>query len=217
MTSPLIKKTAEYVRKKLEAEPTGHDWYHVERVWRVAKQLQEIEGGDAELVELSALLHDLGDYKHYEFDENKGMLVLRGMMDVLEIEEDRQNQILKTVDEAQYKSEDTKEPSTIEAKLLRDATWLDSLGAIGIARTFATGGRIKRLIYDPKKKPRKKMSKEEYQRKKIEGTSVNFFYEKAFKLPEMMHTKTAKNMAAERIKFIEKYLEEFFAECEGKR
>src|SRR3989339_1810417 len=93
MPTELVKKTAEYVKKKLYGEPTGHDWFHVERVWRVAIKLHEQEGGDKELVELSALLHDLGDYKFYGSNEVRGNLVLRGMMDVLEIEVELQEKI----------------------------------------------------------------------------------------------------------------------------
>jgi len=215
--SELIKQTAEYVKRKLANDPTGHDWYHVERVWETAKKLQTEEGGDLLLIELAALLHDLGDYKQYEFDELKGMMVLRGMMDILEIEHDLQEKIIEIVDEAQYKGDATIVPSSLEGKIIQDADWLDALGAIGIARVFSTGGRIRRMIYDPKRKPRKKLSKQDYQRRKTEGTSLNYFYEKALKLPKMMHTETAKKMAEARANFIENYIEEFLGEWEGKK
>lgn len=217
MPSELIKKTAEYVKRKLLNEPTGHDWHHVTRVWKMAKRLQAEEGGDLGIVELAALLHDLGDYKQYEFDELKGIMVLRGMMDILEIESEIQEKILKIVDESQYKGDDTKVPSSLEGKIIQDADWLDAMGAIGIARTFSTGGRIRRMIYDPQRKPRKKLSKADYQHRKTEGTSINYFYEKALKLPAMMNTKTARAMAEKRVKFMEGYIEEFLGEWQGEK
>ncbi|MDO8499904.1 MAG: HD domain-containing protein [bacterium] len=217
MTQPLVKKTADYVQKKLCNDPTGHDWHHVERVWKIAKQLQKEEGGDLEIIELAALLHDLGDYKQHQFDEVKGLLVLRGMMDVLEIEEACQEKIMKIVEEAQYAGDSTVPPSTLEGKIVRDANWLDVLGAVGIARVFAIGGSIGRAIYDPERKPRKKLTRLDYQRKKKEGTSLNYFYEKVLKLPDMMYTKTAKKLAAGRAQFVEKFIEQFLAEWGGKK
>lgn len=217
MSSELVQKTADYVKLKLYNEPTGHDWYHVERVWRTARGLQAEEGGDLELLELAALLHDLGDYKHYDLDQSKGFLVLRAMMDILGIEEEREEKIITIVDEAQYNGTETQVPQTIEGKILQDADWLDAIGAIGIARTFATGGQIKRVIHDPRRNLRQRLSKEAYRHRKIEGTSFNYFYEKILKLPEMMNTKTGKALATERAKFVEQYMQEFLAEWEGKK
>ena len=141
--SELVKKTAEYVKKKLTGEPTGHDWYHVRRVWTVAEKLQKIEGGNKELIEMAALLHDLGDYKFYGLSEVKGNLVLRGMMGVLEIENEMQDKILKIIEESQYKGEETKIPSSIEGKIIQDADWLDSFTTIERARSkLSSVGKI---------------------------------------------------------------------------
>jgi len=213
----LVQQTAAYVKTKLLNEPTGHDWYHIERVWKMAKRIQKQEGGDLELIELAALLHDLGDYKQYEFNELKGSLILRGMMDVLGIEKEMEEKIIKIIDESQFNGNETKVPSTLEGKIIQDADWLEALGAIGIARTFATGGYIHRIIHDPKRKPRRKMSKRDYQMRKQEGTSVNYFYEKAFKLPKIMNTKTGREIAMKREHFLKNYLDEFQAEWEGER
>ncbi len=213
----LIKKTADYVRLKLENEPTGHDWWHVERVWKMVKRIQTKEGGDLFLVELASLLHDLGDYKQHEFNEVKGSLVLHGMMDVLGLEDDLQEKIIDIIAEAQYNADETVVPKTLEGKILQDADWLDAIGALGIARTFATGGRIKRVIHDPKRKPRRKLTKDDYQHKKREGTSYNYFFEKLLKLPAMMNTKTAKEIAGPRIEFLKIYMEEFKKEWQGEK
>lgn len=217
MASDLVQKTANYVKLKLLNESTGHDWLHVERVWRIARRLQKEAGGDLELLELAVLLHDLGDYKQFDFDEKKAALILQGMMDVLGIEREMQEKITKIIDDAQYVGSDTKSAQTLEGKILQDADWLDALGAIGIARTFATGGRIWRLIYDPKRKVRRKLSRDDYLHRKQEGTSFNYFLEKVLKLPAMLNTKTAKEIGRKRAEFVKNYLREFLAEWRGEK
>jgi len=214
MPTPLVQKTANYVKVKLKNEHTGHDWYHAERVWKMAKKLQKEEGGDLELVELSAILHDVGDYKHFGFNEIKGGLVLRGIMDILEIPLETQDKIINIIDEAQYNGNETKAPITVEGKILQDADWLDASGAVGIARIIATGGHIGRVIHDPKRKPRRKLTKADYQHRKKEGTSINYFYEKVFRLAQMMNTKTGRAMAFKREEFVKKYVDQFLAEWE---
>lgn len=216
MSSELVKKATAFVKRQLIDEPTGHDWHHIRRVFEVAKKIQAVEGGDLEIVELAALLHDLGDYKQLDFDEDKGILVLRGMMDVLEIPTDLQKKIITIVEESMFVGDETIVPSTLEGKIIQDADWIDNFGAIGIARTFATGGRMKRIIHDPDRRVRKKLPRHVYLRKKREGTSFNFFYEKTLKLPEMLNTETAKKIAKERVKFTQIYLDQFLKEWEGK-
>lgn len=216
MTAELFNRASDYVKKQMAADFTGHDWYHVERVLTIARKLQTIEGGDLELIEIGTVLHDLSDYKNYEYDEEKARLVLRGMMGILEVPDDLQEKIEKIVDEIQYRGVDTKTPSFLEAKIIQDADWLDAIGAIGIARTFATGGRIKRVLCDPRRKPRNRLKADDYLRRKQEGTSFNYFYEKVLKLPEMMNTETAKKWAGPRIEFIKKYMEQFLIEWDAK-
>lgn len=214
MPIELFKKISDYVKKQMSGETTGHDWYHIERVLKIARKLQNIEGGDLEIIEIATVLHDLSDYKNYEYNEEKAKLVLRGMMGVLELPVDLQEKIEKIVEEIQYRGVDTKSPSSLEAKIIQDADWLDAIGAIGIARTFATGGSIQRVLYDPKRKPRRKITADDYLHKKREGTSFNYFYEKILVLPEMMNTATAKRWAESRINFVEKYIEQFLLEWE---
>lgn len=213
----LVEKTAQYVRLKLLNEPTGHDWYHVERVWRLAKELQAEGGGNLEVIELAALLHELGDDQVFEFSDSKGNLVLNGMMDVLEIDEPLKTAIIKIIDECQYGGEHTRSPSTLEGQIVRDADWLDDLGALGIARVFATGGYIKRAFHDPTKPARQKLSRELHHRTKREGTSLNYFYEKMFYLPRLMNIPRAKALAEERLVYTKQFIDEFLQEWEGKR
>ena len=215
MSSELVKKTAEYVRKKMKGDPAGNDWFHLERVWKTAKRLQEKEGGDLELIELSALLHDLGDFRQYEFDEGRGSLILHGMMDILEIDDAKQEKIIAIVENTHFLGDDTKKPNTIEAKIVQDADWLDALGAVGVARVFAFGGRIKRAFHDPVLKPRKTLGKDEYLRRRREGTSYNQFYERILKLPGLLNTKTSRKMAKERLQFTRYFLKNFDEEWNG--
>lgn len=215
ISNDLIARTAAYVKSKMQGGYTGHDWFHIERTWHMAKHLQAQEGGDLGVIEMAVLLHDLGDYKQYGFNEIKGTFVLRGMMDVLDIEDDIKETMVSIIDEAQYIGDETKKPKSIEAQILQDADWLDALGAIGIARSFATGGQIKRVIHDPSVKPREKLSKAEYFFRKQEGTSINYFYEKILKLPRMLNTETARKIAEHRVKVVEDFLGEFYQEWKG--
>jgi len=218
MQEKLIEKTADYVKIKLGQEPTGHDWHHVERVLKMAKLLQIEEGGNLEIIQLAALLHDLGDYDNPEdFDEGKGSLVLNGMMDILEIEEPMKRKIIQIINESQYHGNDTEPASTIEGRIIQDAAGLDALGAIGIARTFATGGFIKRMLHDPHRRVRRKLTKQMYKNHKKEGTSLNSFYEKALKLPKFMNTETARRIAERRADFIQHFIDEFLQEWEGEK
>jgi len=209
ISDALIKRTSDYVKQKMTGEHTGHDWFHIERVCAMAKKIQAVEGGDIKLITMAALLHDLGDYKQYGFSELKGSFVIRGMMDVLGIEHDLKESLVKIIDEAQFKGDDTAKPESIEAKILQDADWLDSLGALGIARTFATGGNNNRPIHNPGIKPRQKLSKTDYIFKKNEGTSINYFYEKVLKLRKMFNTEMAKKIGEQRAVFVEAFLDEF--------
>ncbi len=217
MAASLVQKTAEYVGKILSTNGSGQDWYHTERVLATARQLQALEGGNMQLIELSALLHDVGDYKHFEYNETKGKLVLKATMDILEIDQEMQQQIARIIDEAEYAGEETKIPTCVEGKILQDADWLDSIGALGIARIFANGCSVQRPIHDPKRKVRTRLTRNDLKLKKKEGTSVNYFYEKALKLPGMMNTEAARKIAEGRARFIEVFLEEFIAEWKGEK
>lgn len=216
MPTSLVDKTAAYVRRKVYNDPAGNDWYHIERVLALARLLHKEEGGNLELIELAILLHELKDYKQTTINETKGTLALQAMMDIVGIEDAKQETIEQIIEESRYHGEDTKVPKSIEGKIVQDADWLDSLGAVGIARTFAAGGHINRMLHDPHKTPRKHLSKADYLYRRSEGTSLNYFYEKLLKLPALMNTATAKKMAERRELCIRKFIDEFLAEWEGK-
>ncbi|MCB0459980.1 MAG: phosphohydrolase, partial [Flavobacteriaceae bacterium] len=102
-----------------------------------------------------------------------------------------------------------------ELEVIQDADRLDAIGAIGIARAFNYGGFKNRALYDPDIKPNLNMTKEEY--KKSSAPTINHFYEKLLLLKEKMNTKTGQRIAAERHKFMETYLQQFYDEWNGKK
>lgn len=59
----IINKTKEFVKEKLYGEGSGHDWYHIERVYNLSKYLAKKENADFFIVEMTALLHDIDDWK----------------------------------------------------------------------------------------------------------------------------------------------------------
>lgn len=214
MSQSLVETTAEYVRKQLCNEKTGHDWYHVYRVWQLAKKLQKIEGGDLQLIELSVLLHSAAEPNLKENNEKKRSLALWGMLDILELDEAMKNKIITISNQCRYKGAETEVPQTIEGKIVQDANWLDGLGAIGIARVFTAGGYYGRLIHSPETQPVFELNNSGYQKRKLTGTSLNYFFEKTFPVVGRLNTPTAKKIATKRLGFIKKYIEHFTDEWE---
>jgi uncharacterized protein len=217
MNNQLINKIAAYVKNKMHDEKSGGDWFHVERVWQMAKRLQAKEGGDLFIIELGALLHVLRQYHNPVYEETKGQLILESIMDILEVDEALRPQLFEIIVDCKYHGDDTTPAKTLEGRILQDANWLDSLGAIGIARTFATGGKIGRALYDPKISVRTQLSKQAFQREKKFSTSFNYLYEKSMQVAKILNTKTAKSIAKERIAYLESFIKEFIRENdEGK-
>jgi len=201
-----IKQTEEFVKNKLMGEHTGHDWWHIHRVRNLALKLAEKENADLYIVELAALLHDIADWK---FTDDKN--VVRDWLKSISIEDSSIEKITKIIDEISFKGAGVITPmSTIEGQCVQDADRLDAIGAIGVARCFAYGASKQREIYNPEIKPVMHTSFEQY--KKSEGTSLNHFYEKLFLLKDRMNTQTGKDIAEQRHKFMENYVEQFLKE-----
>jgi uncharacterized protein len=212
MNKEIIARAAEYVKEKFENEYSGHDWFHTLRVFKTATRIAEAEGADLVTVQLAALLHDVDDRKlspeTYEDKANaRRFLAAEG------VDESKIDEICRIIGENSFAESCV--PSTLEGKCVQDADRLDAIGAIGIARAFAFGGNHHRLMYHPDVKPNLNMSKEEYVNSK--STTVNHFYEKLFKLTDMMNTDTAKAIAREREEYMRGFLAEFMDEWEGKR
>lgn len=211
----LINKTAEFVKKKFADESTGHDWWHLYRVWQTAKHIASKEKSvDMLVVELAALLHDIGDWKFHDDDE-AGPKATRQWLESLGADEQTIAHIENIVRHISFKGADVKNKlDSIEGYIVSDADKLDAIGAMGVARAFAYGGANNRLLYDPNRKPRLHSSFEEY--KKDKAGTINHFYDKLLLLKDRMYTKTGKQMAVYRHEYMEKFLQEFYAEWEGK-
>lgn len=210
MADNVIERTAKHVRSRFVREGSGHDWFHTQRVWKLAKFLQSQEGGNLELIELGALLHCAAehDFKNRQDDQAR-IYALEGILDVLDINEALQPQIITIAQVCKFRGRDTLRPNTLEGKIVQDANFLDTLGAIGVARGFAAGGYIGRVIHDPENKPNVGVRKDQYYKRKKEGTSINYFYEKPLQLLPFINTPTAKRIAAQRLKFTTAFLEQF--------
>lgn len=212
MNKEIIARAAEYVKEKFENEYSGHDWFHTLRVFKTATRIAEAEGADLVTVQLAALLHDVDDRKlSPETYEDKANA--REFLSENNVDDDQIDEICRIIGEISFAENCV--PSTLEGKCVQDADRLDAIGAIGIARAFAYGGNHNRLMYHPDVKPNLNMSKEEYVNSK--STTVNHFYEKLFKLTDMMNTDTAKAIAKERDAYMRDFIAEFLDEWEGKK
>ncbi|HEK9103025.1 HD domain-containing protein [Bacillus pfraonensis] len=204
-----IQKTVGFVKNILEKDASGHDWYHIERVHKLAIVLSEQEGGNRFVIEMAALLHDVADEKLNESEE-AGMKKVSDWLEGLGVAEEEKEHILHIIMNMSYKGGHGGNVDTLEGKVVQDADRLDALGAIGIARTFAYGGAKGRLMYDPNIPPREVMTKEEY--RKNNDPSLNHFYEKLLKLKDLMNTEAAKKEAEVRHRYMEEFIEQFMKE-----
>lgn len=213
----VIEKTKEFVRNKLEGEGSGHDWWHIYRVYRIAVNLAKDTDNKADLyiIKLGALLHDIADWKFNGGDINVGAMVSRDFLEGLDIEEKIIEHVVDIVKNISFKGAGEKsQMKTLEGMIVQDADRLDAIGAIGIARAFAYGGNKNREMFNPDIKPQNHNTFEEYKNSK--GTTINHFYEKLLLLKDLMNTESGRKYAEKRHKFMEEYLEEFYAEWEGR-
>lgn len=203
----IIEQTEIYVQKELGEDATGHDWFHVDRVRRNALFICRTENaGDPFIIEMAALLHDIPDEKLNETAQ-KGVAKLASFLQSISLPDEAKNHIEQIIASISFKGGRKVELLTVEAKIVQDADRLDAIGAIGIARAFAYGGKKGRPIYDPRFNIREEMSLEEYRLGK--SSSIHHFYEKLLKLKNLMNTETAKNMADSRHKMMEIFLLQF--------
>ncbi|MCM3566870.1 HD domain-containing protein [Neobacillus mesonae] len=214
MKKEIIEQTETYVRNELGEDAAGHDWFHVDRVRRNALHIcYEEQAGDPFIIEMAALLHDIPDEKLNETAE-KGTQKLESFLLTLPLQDHVKKHIKLIVSTISFKGGNGCEPASLEAKIVQDADRLDAIGAIGIARAFAYGGKKGQQIYNPAIQMREKMSLEEYRNGK--STSIHHFYEKLLKLKNLLNTNTAVKIAESRQKMMETFLEQFFQEWNGK-
>jgi uncharacterized protein len=208
----VIDKTVEFVRQKFDGEATGHDWYHIERVWKMAQKIGAKEGADLFVIELGALLHDIADWKFH--DEAAGGKAAKEWLEQLKVEPDIIDRVCAIVDGVSFKGlGQANKIDTLEGMVVQDADRLDAIGAIAIARVFAYGGAMKRSIYDPRV-PKTPLSDVDYAATQTYSNrpTLHHFYDKLLHLKDRMNTKTGKSLAKRRHAFMEDYLKEFFKE-----
>jgi uncharacterized protein len=209
-----IESCIAFVKKTLSGAEGGHDWFHIERVWKNAKLIASGEECDLEVVELAALLHDIADSKFHGGDEEIGPKKAREYLSNTRIETQKVNHIVAIIENVSFKGgHNARNHSSIELDIVQDADRLDAIGAIGIARTFNYGGFKNRAIYDPAIAPNLNMTKEEY--KKSTAPTINHFYEKLLLLKDLMNTKSGKRIAEQRHQYMEGFLNQFYNEWNG--
>ncbi|MDE3839297.1 phosphohydrolase [Bacillus methanolicus] len=213
MQEKIIKRTEAFVKHVLGRESTGHDWHHVDRVRRNALYISKKEqSGDPFIIEMAALLHDIPDDKLNNSQE-EGRYKLASFMEVLDLPPAIKKHITEIIFSISFKGGNGPKLSLAEAKIVQDADRLDAIGAIGIARAFAYGGKKGQPIFDPSLSVRENMTVEEY--RNGETSSIHHFYEKLLKIKDSLHTATAKEMARERHQFMEAFLNQFYSEWNG--
>lgn len=211
MKNNLIENTVAFVQEKLYGAEAGHDWFHIERVWKLSKKIAETENCNEKVVELAALLHDIADPKFHNGDENLALEISRNFLENQEVSGEIIEAVLFIIKNMSFKNRgNLKGNPPIELQIVQDADRLDAIGAIGIARTFNFGGFKNNLMYNPSISPKLNMSKEEY--KKSEGTTINHFYEKLLLLKDLMNTEKGKKIAVERHEFMLQFLKHFYQE-----
>ena len=212
----LINKTILFVKEKLENAEGGHDWFHIERVYKNAILISKEEDCDITIVKLGALLHDIADSKFHGGDESVGPKIAREFLSSENVSEEIITHVINIIENISFKGGNFEKKFTSkELEIVQDADRLDAIGAIGIARTFNYGGFKNRQIFNPNIPPNLNMSKEEY--KNSDAPTINHFYEKLLLLKDKMNTITGKKIAQERHRYMENFLSQFYSEWNGER
>ena len=220
MASPnsqdVITKTISFVKKTLKCAEGGHDWFHIERVYKNALLIASEENVDVFIVSLGALLHDIADSKFHNGDETIGPSMARKFLESQYVSEEIIIHVIGVIENISFKGGNkTQTFHSKELSVVQDADRLDALGAIGIARAFNYGGFKNRALYDPSIPPNLRMSPNQY--KVSKAPTINHFYEKLLLLKDLMNTDTGKKIAHERHLFMEKFLTQFYSEWQGQK
>lgn len=210
----VIFRTAEHVRQTLAADSSGHDWFHIERVWTMSKKLARAERAEPIVVELAALLHDIADWKFHGGDETAGSRAAAAWLDGLGVAPEIRNHVCDIIAHLSFKgAKVVGTMATLEGQVVQDADRLDAIGSIGIARAFAYGGHAGRAMHDPAVPPELHESFAAY--KKNSGPTLNHFYEKLLLLKDRLNTPSARRVAQERHAFMEEFVGRFLREWSG--
>lgn len=209
----IIQKTADYIREEFSDDSSGHDWWHIYRVWKNAIAICEIEKADSFIVQLAGLLHDLDDWKFNETGEETPLRA-RAWLESCNVDPSIADSVCRIIAHISYKGAGVENKmDSLEGFIVQDADRLDAIGAIGIGRAFAYGGYKNRPLYDPNSSPQMHVSFEEYKNSK--SATINHFYEKLLLLKDRMNTQTAKRIAEKRHNIMLEFLDQFMLEWEG--
>jgi uncharacterized protein len=210
----LLVEAEAFARAALAHDSSGHDWSHVERVRRVAQTIAHAERADRFICALAALLHDVADYK-IAGDEATGLARVRGWLEAHSADTATTDRVMDIIATMSFAGGERPAMTTLEGKIVQDADRLDAIGAVGVARAFAFGGAKGRAMHDPTQAPRERMSVEEY--RAPSAPTINHFYEKLLLLKDRMNTPFARQMAEQRHQFMLTFLDQFYAEWDGRK
>lgn len=216
----IIQKTANYVKETLQNDASGHDWWHIYRVWKTAQTIaKHYPNADHLVIELTALLHDIADWKNHDGDFDIGPKTAEIWLSQFNSITTAQIKDIKhNIKNISFKGANAEIITlSLEGQIVQDADRLDAIGAIGIARTFAFGGNRGHLLHDPNVKPIENESETSYVKGNKVHTTINHFYEKLLLLKERFNTKKGKELALERHNFMKSFLNQFYNEWDGKK
>jgi len=215
-TQQIINNTIYFVKNELQNAEGGHDWFHIERVYKNAVQISKTEEVDSLIVALGALLHDIADSKFHNGDESIGPNKALDFLKTQQLSSESIDHVIKIIENISFKGGNTLQKfHSNELSVVQDADRLDAIGAIGIARAFNYGGYKNRGIYNPEIRPQLDMNSEDYKASK--APTINHFYEKLLLLKDRMNTKTGKQIAANRHDFMNQFLQQFYSEWNGEK
>ena len=204
-----LSELEEWAQHKLSECEAGHDWWHIIRVTNNAKLINDKEDGNWEVIALAVLLHDLADNKF--FDEVEALMLIERKLEEVQVERNTIDHVLLIIQNLSFSKQwANNDFDSLELRVVQDADRLDAIGAIGIARAFSYGGYKKRDFYNPDRAPQTYESSAAY--RNSTSPTINHFYEKLLLLKDQMNTETGQLMAAERHRFMEQYLDQFFKE-----
>jgi len=216
-TIDIIEATKAFVKSELLDAEGGHDWFHIERVYKNTLLIARNEPVDITVVSLAALLHDIADPKFHNGDETIGPRVASAFLLKHNVDSEIIEHVTQIIENMSFKNSFDLNASftSKEMEVVQDADRLDAIGAIGIARCFNYGGFKDRALYNPEIPPNLNMTKAEY--KAAKAPTINHFYEKLLLLKDKMNTKTGRRIASDRHKYMEGFLKQFYAEWEGEK
>jgi uncharacterized protein len=210
----IIQQTVDYIKQEFQDDSSGHDWWHIYRVWKNAIAICEHEKADRYIVQLAALLHDLDDWKFNEAEDETPHRA-KAWMEQHSVDPFVIDQVCEIIMHISFKGANVENKmNSLEGFIVQDADRLDAIGAVGIGRAFAYGGYKGKPLYDPDQPPHLHENFEQY--KNSRSATINHFYEKLLLLKDKMNTTTAKRIAQERHNFMVLFLDKFMNEWDGR-